>query len=280
MKKITIKNKEYALKIVETEQDLRNNPLTIDLLNRLATEAEIDLAKKLWGEGIALEKLHAPEELWQINEKWISEAFSGKAGRMLFILEDNNKPVHATIITVNDPEARKKNKVDGSVGTYIYVTHAVTEEAFKGKGLFSGIMDKITTMMLNPKRDVKHPIHYSISVSNAPAVRLSDNEELNYIMNLPAYTGMWQKRFEDNKLQVRFQDLKTGAQEGRERLPLDKFLNEKQLDESLVDKLIKEKKPEAKGEGKFVRGLFAEGQDNRSHAEAVSARKGAPRSRL
>jgi hypothetical protein len=75
IQKISIKNQNYNLKIVENEHDLRNNPLAIELLNRLATESEIDLAKKLWSQGIALETLHAPEELWQINEKWISEAF-------------------------------------------------------------------------------------------------------------------------------------------------------------------------------------------------------------
>lgn len=273
MKILNINNKDYQLKVINTEEGLRNNPQAIELLNRLATESEIDLAKKLHGKGIVLKHLHKPNELWQVNDEWLSNSFSNEANRTVFVVEDEGRPIHATIITINDPSARNKNKVSDEVGTYIYVTHAVTEEEFKGKGVFSAVFNKINTMYLNPKRETAQPIHYSISVSNAEAVRLSDQEELNFIMNLPTYTGMWQKRLTDNQIQIRFQDKVTNEQEGRERLPVKDYLNNGSLDESKIDLLIKEKKPEAEREGKFVRGMFEEGREARTYAQAVSDRK-------
>jgi hypothetical protein len=268
------KDSTFYLKRITTEKEMRENPQAIELLNRLATESEIDLQKRLSPRGFSLRTLHKPSELWQVSEGWLKSSFETEANRTVFVVEDEKgKVAHCTILTINDPEVRKKNRVSDSVGTYIYITHAVTQEEYKGCGLFSKVFDKINTMFLNPKRDLPLPIHYTISVSNAPVVRLSDEEEFDFVMNLPTYAGMWQKRLFDNQVQVRFQDLETGVQEGRERLPLSNFLISKNFDEIKMSDFVKEKRPEAKVEGKFVRGMFLEGRETKTYAQRVEYRK-------
>lgn len=93
-------------------------------------------------------------------------------------------------------------------------------------------------------------------------------------MNLPRYATMWQNRFEENKLQLRYQSLESAKmQEGRERVAIEPFLDGKNLDEKKVSDLVESRAEEASSEGKFVRGLFLEGRQTKSYAEAVNFKR-------
>lgn len=267
---------QFYLKIVNTEQTMREQVELISMLNRLATESEIDLDKQLRTRGEHLKTLHEPHQLWQISEEWLATSFENESNRNVFIIESEaGKPISATIALINCPHYREAMRVAEDVGTFVYITHVITDENFKGNGLFSLTLNKMMTMLSNPKRNLPTPIDYSISVSAAEAVRESDSEEITYIMNLPRYARMWQNRFEDNKLQLRYQSFESSKlQEGRERLPVDPFLDDKNnLDEKAVSDLVKSRAPEANSEGKWVRGLFLEGRQTKSHEEAVNFKR-------
>lgn len=269
-----INDQDYYLKILKTESEVRNNPKVIDLLNRLATESEIDLNKRIKEKGGKVIVLHKPTELWQVSEKWLTESFETEANRAVFVIEDKTGyPLHVTIALINDPLSRSKNKVMPSVGTYIYVTHAVTQEEWKGKGLFGLMLDKINTMYLNPKRKMELPIDYSISVSVAPSVYEEDQKKINHVMNLPAYSKMWKDRFTENKVQIRFQHKETGLQEGRNRINLEELMTSSGFDEQKMSDIIETHEPIADSEKKFVRGAFMEGKEPRNYLEAKHFRK-------
>lgn len=265
--------REYSLRVIQTEQEMRDSPLVIEMLNRLATESESDLDKRLRLRGESLKTLHKPKELWQVSEDWLKTSFKGT--RFVFVAEEKGIPVCAVIGLVNDPEIRDKMKAPQ--GSFVYITHAITQEQEKGKGWFGLVLNKIMTSLSNPKRELELPLTYSISVSAASA--LSKEGEMTYVMNLPLYAQMWQSRFTENKLQLRFQDLECASkQEGRERFDLIDFLNHGLLDEFKVSELIESKKPEAAQEGKWVRGLFLEGQ-SRSYVENKEFREKVKRER-
>lgn len=267
---------QFYLKIVNTEQTMREQVELISMLNRLATESEIDLDKSLRTRGEHLKTLHEPHQLWQISEEWLSTSFENESNRNVFIIENEaGKPISATIALINCPHYRETMRVAEDVGTFVYITHVITDENFKGHGLFSLTLNKMMTMLSNPKRDLPTPIDYSISVSAAEAVRESDGEEITYIMNLPRYARMWQNRFEDNKLQLRYQSFESPKlQEGRERLLVDPFLDDKNnLDESKVSDLVQSHKQDANSQGKWVRGLFLEGRQTKTYEEAVKFKR-------
>lgn len=268
--------KKFNLRIINKESTMRDNPRVIEMLNRLATESEIDLDKNLRQKGEHLKILHEPHQLWQISDEWLANSFENESNRQVLVVENEiGEPVSCTIALINCPHYRKVNRVPEEVGTYVYVTHVISREDHKNYGMFSRTLDKLMTMLSNPKRDLPTPIEYSISVSAAEAIKEDTGEEMTYIMNLPRYTRMFQNRFEDNKLQVRFQSLESAKlQEGRDRLPVEPFLNEAgDLDEKKVSNLVEERKPEAASEGKWVRGLFLEGRQTKNHAEAVEFRR-------
>lgn len=267
---------QFYLKIVNKESTMREQVELIEMLNRLATESEIDLDKNLRMRGEHLKTLHKPNELWQVSDEWLSTSFENESNRNVFILEDEEgHPISATIALINCPHYRETMKVSDEVGTFVYITHVITREDFKSNGLFSLTLNKMMTMLSNPKRELPTPIDYSISVSAAKAERDSDGEEMTYIMNLPRYARMWQNRFENNQLQLRFQSLESAKlQEGRDRLHIENFLDgDEFLDEKKVSDLVESRAEEAAKEGKWVRGLFLEGRQTKSHAEAVEFKR-------
>ena len=267
---------QFFLKIVNKEKTMREQIELIEMLNKLATESEIDLDKNLRMRGEHLKTLHKTSELWQVSEEWLSTSFENESNRNVFIIEDEEgRPISATIASINCPRYREAMKVSEDVGTFVYITHVITRGDFKSCGCFSLTLNKIMTMLSNPKRELPAPIYYSISVSAAKAERESDGEEITYIMNLPRYAKMWQNRFENNQLQPRFQSLESAkVQEGRERVHLENFLDkEKKNDEKKVSDFVESHNEEATREGKWVRGLFLEGRQNKSYAEAVQFKR-------
>jgi len=228
------RGEQYFLRIITTEATFRENPKVAEMLNRLATESEIDLAKEIAPRGERLKKMHKPEELWRATDSWISTAFGTPQNRTVFVIEDSKRnPISTSIMLIDSAEDRKKMRVSPGVGTFVYVTHAVTSEEWKGKGLFSLTLNKAISMLSNPKRNLPLPIDYSISVSAATALK-ADGSEINYVMNLPRYARMWSNRFEQNKLQVRLQSVKDGAQEGTTRHALVDFENKEKLKEESI----------------------------------------------
>lgn len=138
---------QFYLKIVNTEETMREQVQLIDLLNRLATESEIDLDKNLRGRGEHLKTLHKPSQLWQISDEWLATSFGNESNRNVFIIEnEEGRPVSTTIALINCPHYRETMKVAEDVGTFVYITHVITEEQFKGSGLFSLTLNKMMTI--------------------------------------------------------------------------------------------------------------------------------------
>ena len=197
---------KFYLRIITKESTFRKYPQVTELLNKLATDSEMDLNKNLMEHrGEKLITVHRPDELWQVSEEWLKSSFETSQNRTVFVVEDEEGNALSTSIMMIDSEIdRKKMRVPDDIGTFVYLGQAVTREDFKGFGLLSATINKTMTMLKNPKReeDVIEPVAYSISVSVAKSVKIEgDNKEVfNHVMNLPLYTGMWQRRFEKNNL--------------------------------------------------------------------------------
>ena len=100
------------------------------------------------------------------------------------------------------------------------------------------------------------------------------DDNFNYVMNLPIYTHMWNKRFSENTLQPRYQDIITKKQEGKERFDLSGFIEKRRLNENTVDKLVEDHESKAVKDNKWVRGMYLNGNHTMTHEESVNFRKG------
>ena len=268
------RGQDFFLKVATSAKTLCESKGAVDLLTELATASERELEKELVKRGEHLVKLHEKEELWTPTPLWLATSFENESNRTAFIIENEKSEACCIVIAlINCPHAREKMKVSDEVGTFIYLTHCVSKEEMRGTGMLSLVVNKINSMIKNPKRELPEPIDYSISVSLAPAINEATGELTNYVMNLPRYARMWQNRFESNKLQHRFQK-DPSNQEGRERLPLTDFLDSRgDLDEKKLSEEIERKKPEAAAESKIVRGMFLEGRHVESYFQSVIRRR-------
>ena len=178
-------------------------------------------------------------------------------------------------MSINDPQQRIDLQVPEEVGTFVYVDRLSTSERYQGQSVFSSGFDKVLTMLSNPKRELPGPFSYSVSMTSVAAIR-ADGSEVNYVMNLPRYSQMWQERFTENQLQNRWHYFDVDSQYyqvGRARAPLQDFLAQGKINESAVDALIKDQEIEAKSEGKDVRGVYLEGTTSPDYLEIKGKRR-------
>jgi hypothetical protein len=230
---------DFSISIVTTAEQMIANPEALEMLNNLMFDCEQTHGK-------VLKNPHTKEELKQVidfNEEWAHRTFDGT--QTVFLLT-NTKPIGLVLVRINDLDKREALNVPESVGTFVYVGDAYIDENYRGSGLFGKLFDKITTMIANPKREYPLPIQYSISMTNA--VIIENGEERNHAMNLSKYKPMWQKRFIDNQIKLRHQDLTTREQTGGEILPTTTS------DLELSDLMQTSEKP-----NNFVRGVYLEG---------------------
>jgi hypothetical protein len=246
-KKQIFRNKDeiFTIRTLDTCEEMLANPQALNALNRLMFECEQDSNKRFH-----LKNLHTKEELGNVinfNEDWAKKTFDGK--QIVFLVESEGNLACTILLRINDEAKRNALKVPESVGTFVYVSDVITEENYKGKGVFSCTFDKIITSIANQKRAFVEPIVYSISMTAAEV--LKDNKTLTYPMNLEIYSKIWEKRFFDNKIQVRLQS-NDGVQEGAERF--------KTTDLKKVSEILDSYKEKALSQEKFVRGVYLEGQ--------------------
>lgn len=239
------KDEIFSIRTIDTAKEMIENPQALDALNRLMFECEQDCNKKF-----ELKNLHTKEELKKVidfNEEWARKTFDGK--QVVFLVENEDNLACTILLRINDEAKRKALKVPDSVGTFVYVGDVITEEKYKGTGIFSCAFDKILTSIANQKRKFAEPIVYSISMTAAEI--LKNGESLTYPMNLEIYSKMWQKRFTENKIQVRLQNT-SGFQEGTERFEI--------TDLKRVSDILNIHKESAALQEKFVRGAYLEGK--------------------
>jgi hypothetical protein len=272
MKKLFTKNNEnFYFKVIETEKEFRQNFKTIELLDKLAIEAFIDRDKKLQKENGKIINMPKKEELWSPNENWIKNSFGTDENRKIFVIEnENGDPVQVSIALFNDPKSIKNIEVEA--GTFVYITSIVTAEEYKGKGFLGQMFNKILTYTENPKRNYEPPFKYATSITQTPC--LIDGEIINEVINLDTYANMWLDRLENNKIQIRFQDIDNASnQYGREIFDLKDFFNGNEIKRKEISDLIDSKKEEAKSENRFVRGLYLIAEEPRNYIETKAFKK-------
>lgn len=272
MKKLFTKNNEnFYFKVIETEKEFRDNPKTIELLDKLAIEAFIDKNKRLQQENGKIINMPKKEELWSPNENWIKNSFGTSENRKIFVIEnENGDPVQVSIALFNDPKSIKNIGIEA--GTFVYITSIVTAEEYKGKGFLGQMFNKILSYTENPKRNYKPPFKYVTSITQTSC--LIDGEVINEVINLDTYANMWLDRLENNKIQIRFQDIDNASnQYGREIFDLKDFLDNNKIKRREISDLIDSKKEEAKSENRFVRGLYLIGDEPRNYIETKSFKK-------
>lgn len=181
------------------------------------------------------------------NEDWARKTFDGK--QVVILVENEDKLACTILLRINDEAKREALKVPKLVGTFVYVGDVITEQGYKGKGIFGCAFDKILTSIANQKRGFAEPVVYSISMTAAEI--LKDGESLTYPMNLEVYSKIWEKRFAENKIQVRLQN-QSGFQEGTERFEI--------TDLKKVSNILNFHKESAALQRKFVRGAYLEGK--------------------
>lgn len=253
-------NEDFFINIVTTAEQMIAKPESLEMLNNLMFDCEQTQGKEL-------KYPHTKEQLKQVidfNEEWAYRTFDGT--QTVFLLETNTKPIGLVLVRINDTEKRNALNVPESIGTFVYVGDAYLDENYRGSGLFGKLFDKITTMIANPKREFALPIQYSISMTSA--VIIENGEERNHAMNLSRYKPMWEKRFIDNQIKLRHQDLTTREQTGGEIIPTTIS------DLELSDLMQTSEKP-----NNFVRGVYLEG-NSKNYEEMKEQRRpsGMPKS--
>jgi hypothetical protein len=134
------------------------------------------------------------------------------------------------------------------------------------------MFNKILTYTENPKRNYELPFKYATSITQTPC--LIDGEVINEVINLDVYANLWLDRLENNKIQIRFQDIDNASnQYGREIFDLKDFLNVNEIKKKEISDLIDSKKEEAKSENRFVRGLYLIGKEPRNYIETKAFKK-------
>jgi hypothetical protein len=178
--------------------------------------------------------------------------------------------VQVSIALFNDPKSIKNIGVEA--GTFVYITSIITADEYKGKGFLGQMFSKILTYTENPKRNYKPPFKYATSITQTSC--LIDGEVINEVINLDTYANMWLDRLENNKIQIRFQDIDNASnQYGREVFDLKDFVNDNEIKRKEISDLIESKKEEAKNENRFVRGLYLIGEEPRNYIETKFFRK-------
>lgn len=247
----TVNEKDFTIRSISTSEEMKANPKALEMLDNLQIECERDTDKRLRLTGAKLTTLHDQayfHSLIKFDESWADRTFNGNQHVFLIEQEDNL----ACVILINLNDKREALKVPESVGTFVYVGDVITAEDYKNCRLFSTGLDKIITMLSNPKRELPAPINYSISVSAAEAIR--DDVKYFHVMNLDRYTNMWHDRFNNNVFQIRLQELDgLKRQEGIDRVPAD-------YSEQYVSDLLDSFRPMAAEQGKRVRGIYLEGE--------------------
>lgn len=284
---------DFFLRVVTSGEEMRKYKEAGKLFGTIRYENQQDLKRLLDEKGQHL-KHPATKQSPEAIEKWVTsdpsridaagnripgllDMFGKEDNVAVFILENAaGEAANVILVTINDPKKRESLNVDHDVGTLIFVSEVATAEKYKGKSLFSTAFDKVITMFSNDKRSMVKPIEYCVSITADTAVS-NDNpeEEVEYIQNLPRYAKMWGDRLSDNNIQNRWKRTDDNSESGRERMPLESYLQEDgNLDELKIDGLIKSQRALASKEEKIgVRGVYLNGKASENYQEMKGQKK-------
>jgi hypothetical protein len=224
---------KFYLRVVTEAQEIISKdgeikiPRAIQMLGPIGVQARIEKQRQLEKEGRG-ERLKQPVIDMKpkfLEPSWI-DSDEGKAyvqryansfaaaqekgkNPTLFILENEaGEFAVGMYITINDPLRRVALKVPESIGTFVYVDDLITDEKYRGQGMLSRAFDKVLTLMGNPKRGLKNPIEYAVSVTAVEIEKVNEQgnvvSQRSEMLNLLAYALMWEgRKLEDVRLQGR-----------------------------------------------------------------------------